>query len=341
MRKVFVFAVMILFLGITLCSAQEPQEESITITTYYPSPYGVYRTMRLSPSSRPDSCQEGELYYDDGTGSYDAGLYWCDDTPAWQAFGGGGFWAVSPSDPNDIYNTNTGNIGIGTASPGAKLEVLSSDTSVGVDIINATSGAIRYGLTVQASGATSGIGVAAFGHGPSGAAVLGQGSGAAAGVRGYGDEIGVRGSASDPGYGVYGSVSNLGIPGGWGIYCDAPGGSCGGNTAWSVVSDARLKTNTSTITNALDTVQQLRGVTFNWKDPERGDALEMGFVAQEVFSILPELVDLDPQTDLLHVKESSFAPLLLEAIKEQQAQIKELQVEIERLRAQLSELRGG
>jgi hypothetical protein len=123
MRKIIVFVVMILFLGITLCYAQEPQEESITITTYYPSPYGVYRTMRLSPSSRPESCQEGELYYDDGTGSYDAGLYLCDATPAWQTFGGGGFWAASPSDPNDIYNTNTDAVGIGTADPTQKLDV--------------------------------------------------------------------------------------------------------------------------------------------------------------------------------------------------------------------------
>jgi len=44
-------------------------EDSITITTYYPSPYGVYKTLRLYPndSNTPgNACSNrGEMYYDD------------------------------------------------------------------------------------------------------------------------------------------------------------------------------------------------------------------------------------------------------------------------------------
>lgn len=44
-------------------------EESITVTTYYPSPYGVYSEMRLYPkleseATACDSSQEGLMYYD-------------------------------------------------------------------------------------------------------------------------------------------------------------------------------------------------------------------------------------------------------------------------------------
>jgi hypothetical protein len=44
--------------------------ETITITTYYPSPHGVYGILRLYPrSTQPeeDISFEGDLYYDDGT----------------------------------------------------------------------------------------------------------------------------------------------------------------------------------------------------------------------------------------------------------------------------------
>lgn len=55
---IFVFSVSLLF-------AQS--QESLTITTYYPSPYGVYKEMRLFPSS-PSACNadnEGAMYYDE------------------------------------------------------------------------------------------------------------------------------------------------------------------------------------------------------------------------------------------------------------------------------------
>ena len=65
MNKVIGPIILMLFLGINVCFAQG-SDDSITITTYYPSPYGVYRTLRLFPSGRPGSCQEGEVFYDDG-----------------------------------------------------------------------------------------------------------------------------------------------------------------------------------------------------------------------------------------------------------------------------------
>ena len=44
-------------------------QETVTITTYYPAPLGVYQNLRLFPGAQP-ACnvnQEGALYYDNVT----------------------------------------------------------------------------------------------------------------------------------------------------------------------------------------------------------------------------------------------------------------------------------
>lgn len=112
-------------------------EESLTITTYYPSPYGVYNELRLYPHSPAttacDSTQEGNTYYDLNAHN----LYVCrynGTTYAWES--GGGFWTASG---NNIYNTNTGKVGIGTNLPTVKLDV-SGDLNVSGTI---TAGAIQ------------------------------------------------------------------------------------------------------------------------------------------------------------------------------------------------------
>jgi len=43
---------------------------------------------------------------------------------------GASLWAVSPGNPNDIYNLNTGNVGIGVANPAQKLSVSGSINGV-------------------------------------------------------------------------------------------------------------------------------------------------------------------------------------------------------------------
>jgi hypothetical protein len=66
MRKVIVFSVLILSIA-GVCSAQSDQSESLTISTYYPSPYGVYKTLRLYPSDPPlagsPAIQPGTMYF--------------------------------------------------------------------------------------------------------------------------------------------------------------------------------------------------------------------------------------------------------------------------------------
>ena len=61
-------------------------QEQITLTTYYPSPYGVYNKVRLYPHAEGAACTPGELYY-----NASGVLYLCDNTSTWvQALTAGG-----------------------------------------------------------------------------------------------------------------------------------------------------------------------------------------------------------------------------------------------------------
>jgi hypothetical protein len=79
-------------------------------------------------------------------------------------------------------------------------------------------------------------------------------------------------------------------------------------------SDARLKQDIRPIGGALDTIRQLRPVTFAWRDP-RQPGRQHGFIAQEVEAILPELVSRTPDGTLA-LDTTELLPILMEAVKE-------------------------
>jgi Chaperone of endosialidase len=84
------------------------------------------------------------------------------------------------------------------------------------------------------------------------------------------------------------------------------------------LSDFRYKTNISTVGNALSKIEQLRGVSFTWKE---SGLSSYGVVAQELEKVLPELVHGDdPKT----VNYNGIIGVLIEAIKELKAEIEEL-----------------
>ena len=91
-------------------------------------------------------------------------------------------------------------------------------------------------------------------------------------------------------------------------------------------SDKRFKDNITPIDNAIDKVQKISGVTFDWNDKQ--DTYEhgkhdVGVIAQEIEEVLPEVVDTR-ENGYKAVKYEKIVPLLIEAIKEQQKQIDEL-----------------
>jgi len=101
-------------------------------------------------------------------------------------------------------------------------------------------------------------------------------------------------------------------------------------------SDARLKTNVQPILDSLTKIQQLKGVTFDWK--ESNDP-SIGFIAQEVEPTFPELVSTNATTGLKSLNYSGIIPVLVEGMKEQQKQLDEYKKELDLLREQVKGLR--
>ena len=85
-------------------------------------------------------------------------------------------------------------------------------------------------------------------------------------------------------------------------------------SAFTQTSDRSLKEGVTTLGDALSTVQQLRGVSFRWK--QSGEP-SLGFIAQEVQEVLPELVKGSNGT--LSVEYANITAVLVEAIKELKA----------------------
>ena len=83
-------------------------------------------------------------------------------------------------------------------------------------------------------------------------------------------------------------------------------------------SDERLKDNIEPIENALSDVCKLEGVSFNWKDT---GTKATGFIAQQVEPIFPDLVSTSEDDGIKSVNYIGLIGHLVEAIKEQQAQI--------------------
>jgi len=67
----------------------------------------------------------------------------------------------------------------------------------------------------------------------------------------------------------------------------ADNGGKGRANSWKTYSDIRYKTNIRPIGNALDKINQLEGVYFNWKS---NNIQEIGLIAQQVEPIIPEVV---------------------------------------------------
>lgn len=91
-------------------------------------------------------------------------------------------------------------------------------------------------------------------------------------------------------------------------------------------SDEKLKENITPIENALDKVSQVQGIEFDWipKEEVHGNkGHDVGVIAQEIEKVLPEVVTTR-DNGYKAVKYEKIIPLLVEAIKELQAEVQEL-----------------
>jgi len=99
-----------------------------------------------------------------------------------------------------------------------------------------------------------------------------------------------------------------------------------GGTSWTGTSDERLKTDLKPIENAAEKVSTLRAVTGRFIADEENKSRAF-LIAQDVQKVLPEAVDAsDPEK--LGIAYTDVIPLLVAAIKEQQALITSLTARI-------------
>tara|TARA_R110000824_G_scaffold11622_6_gene50928 strand:+ start:7925 stop:8683 length:759 start_codon:yes stop_codon:yes gene_type:complete len=101
-------------------------------------------------------------------------------------------------------------------------------------------------------------------------------------------------------------------------------------TAYVTYSSIRYKDNIKPLENSLETLLNLRGVTYNWKKDRTAD---IGFIAEEVGMYVPEAVEWETDSPYASTLDySRMIPILVEGIKTQQKQIDGLQAEITHLK---------
>jgi hypothetical protein len=108
---------------------------------------------------------------------------------------------------------------------------------------------------------------------------------------------------------------------------------------WNVYSSRRWKTNIQTLHDALEKVEQLRGVSYELKANRKH---EVGVIAEEVGAVVPEVVTWDQNgKDAESVDYSRLTALLIEATKEQQVLIQQQQQQIAHLVAQVKTIQAS
>jgi len=263
------------------------------------------------------------------------------------------------------------------AGDGGKVKFSTSDQLAGTYMTLSRNGFVGIGTTQPAhnlhvSGTRPGTYVGYFQNqspnGPALGAYSDNSYNAVGGVAEHSAGIGVYGvhlpidgngwgvwgtSNSSDGIGVRGTVPTDGDWLGFGGYFS--GGLAYVNGLYNL-SDGRLKTNVQPLSGALQKVNALEGVSFQYDAasyPEfvgQDNRTYLGFVAQQVQSVVPEVVaekSLIGQNELLAkenaraemfsnqlvkvVDYSALVPLLVEAIKEQQLLIKSLEERIDQL----------
>lgn len=224
------------------------------------------------------------------------------------------------TDPK-FFISDDGKIGIGTLTPatnmdviGTKLEMLllqsSHNMGARMTFIATAPGGRRWDIGATANNATEG-----------------------------GDKFIIRDGSASANRIIIDKYGNIGIG------TDSPGNilTVGRYSAtdpiadsWTTYSSRRWKTNINPIENAVDKVQQLRGVSFDWKKDGKHD---IGLIAEEVGEVIPEVVAYeDNGTDAKSVDYARLVAVLIEAVKEQQKQLEDQRKTIDALQERLSNL---
>jgi hypothetical protein len=102
-----------------------------------------------------------------------------------------------------------------------------------------------------------------------------------------------------------------------------------------------LKINIEPLTDALEKLQHIRGVSFEWKEANPSPApREIGVIAQEVEPVFPELVKPWGDQGYKGVSYDGLTAVLLEGVKALKAENEALRAELATLRQMFDELKA-
>jgi FtsZ-binding cell division protein ZapB/regulator of extracellular matrix RemA (YlzA/DUF370 family) len=248
-------------------------------------------------------------------------------------------WANSASRDASYINTSSANIGINTTTPNNKLEIThGSANNSGLRFTNLTNSSsslinsTNKVLSVNATGDVilvddkQGTGNTTNSCNVSGSIprLNGPNSYTCSQVFDNGTSVGV-GVSSGFTYSSYSGAtigSNVPLSSG-NVKLEVNGVLR--STMSIVTSDGKLKTDVKDLNEALSIVKSLKGKTYNWssefqKKTGVDNGRHIGFIAQEIREVLPELV-IEDENKQLGVNYTELIPVLVEAIKEQQNQI--------------------
>ncbi len=225
-----------------------------------------------------------------------------DGLATWEdaAGGGGGAWE---DDGTNAWRTS-GSVGIGTDAPGALLHVNQSSNGLwAAKVIHTQADGPTMLISHEDTGANKNAILSLYtGSQGTTPVFLAMATG----------QVGINMPAND----LYSNSSTK-------FFVVGTAKSAG----WSTYSDARLKENIETVSNALDKVTRLRGVNYEWRaDAENRvgpmtTGRHLGLIAQEVETVVPEVVDTGDD-GYKSINYDNLTGLLVEAIKDQQEMIK-------------------
>lgn len=258
------------------------------------------------------------------------------------AAGGGdaAFTFLNSSAANVMTILHNGNVGIGTSAPNAKLEVNGS-------------GWFRSDINALPSSAGTGVRVfhdAQLNVGQLFAYDYAANENRILLLQYPGGNVGLGGTG-------YSNVKlDITTNEEWGLYVDNPSAAVAalevngtaakpGGGSWTAASDARLKNNVLPYNDGLETILKIEPVTFHYNERSgfNTEKEHVGVIAQELQKVAPYMVGVAKiranQQEYLNVDNSAMTYMLINAIKEQQAQIEAQKAENTSLQNQVDELR--
>ena len=105
-------------------------------------------------------------------------------------------------------------------------------------------------------------------------------------------------------------------------------------------SDIRQKKNIDPLNYGLNQVLAMKPVSFNWYNEEVKDKKHLGFIAQEMNKMIPEVIVVPKdEKEFYGMKYAELIPVLVKAIQEQQKIIDELKNNVSELKAEVEKIK--